>query len=70
MANSKVTLESLCFELVRDYFVSNGIKKSVDSINNCDIYLKKNVSWTGRSIRDSSVNFVYLKNITFNKKFL
>lgn len=41
MANSKVTLESLCFELVRDYFVSNGIKKSVDSINNCDIYLKK-----------------------------
>ena len=41
MANSKVTLETLCFGLVRDYFVSNGIKKSVDSINNCDIYLKK-----------------------------
>lgn len=41
MANSKVTLETLCFELVRDYFVSNGIKKSVDSINNCDIYFKK-----------------------------
>ena len=41
MANSKVTLETLCFGLVRDYFVSNGIKKSVDSMNNCDIYLKK-----------------------------
>lgn len=41
MANSKVTLETICFGLVREYFVSNGIKNSVDSINNCDMYLKK-----------------------------
>ena len=41
MANSKVTLETLCFGLVSDHFVSNRIKKSVDSINNCDIYLTK-----------------------------